>query len=182
MKLWPNRATSSSSSFPNSLCCSRIFRMFEFAYQQLHENICGWIDLKSKTGLSICYFEMKPLAAILRRSIEYSQIPPGPAFSLTIVWMLWMISTRLNNGAAIVKIESSKYNFFSSHIGSPDAIWTTGFKRLVPETKECSIQSLFWDEWPLQSFSLSICCSTPCLSARAQYRVSLLTMLRWQIY
>ncbi len=56
-------------------------------------------DLK-KTGSSICRSEMKSLVTILVGPIQYNEISLGTAFFM-IVGMLWMLSTRLNNRAAI---------------------------------------------------------------------------------
>ncbi len=45
-----------------------------------------YIDLKIKTGLSICRSEMKSLAAILEGSIQYIEIPLRWDFFLDDCW------------------------------------------------------------------------------------------------
>ncbi len=55
-------------------------------------------------------------------------------FSLKIVGVLWIISTRLNNLAAFIfNIESSRWNFFDSHIGRQSASRSHRFKYLALE-------------------------------------------------
>ncbi len=43
-------------------------------------------DLKIKTGSSICYSEMKSMAAILAGLIQYMEIPLGAAFFYDDYW------------------------------------------------------------------------------------------------
>ncbi len=63
-----------------------------------------------------------------------------------IFGMLWMLSTRLNNRAAIVSKEYRQYNFFGSHVGRPSSFRNNWLQHLNPGTTKCSIQSLFWDQ------------------------------------
>ncbi len=60
-----------------------------------------------------------------------------------------MISTEVSNRAAIVDKESSQYIFFGGHVRRQMANQSNGFKYLALDTKECSIQSLFGNQWML---------------------------------
>ncbi len=61
-----------------------------------------------------------------------------------------MLSTRLNNRAAIVSKEYRRYNFFGSHVRRPKASRSNWLQHLNPGATECSIQSLFSDQWMIQ--------------------------------
>ncbi len=53
-----------------------------------------------------------------------------------ILGMLQIISTRLNDDAALVNRETSQYHFFGSHIGRLSGSFEAiGFKHLAPEGK-----------------------------------------------
>ncbi len=62
----------------------------------------------------------------------------GVLFPLVIAWMLWILSMRLNNRAAIVNKKSSQYNFFGSHIGRLVVIWNHWLQRFGSKTNSRS--------------------------------------------
>ena len=92
-------------------------------------------DLKIKTGSSICRSQIKSLAAILGGPIQYieTDLHWGVLFSLMIFGMLWMISKRLNNRAAIVKKNTGNIISLAAMLGGQVNFEAIGFKIWIKE-------------------------------------------------
>ncbi len=128
-------------------CLTKIRSMGCILEYNYYQRIMIRVWLRLGTGSSISLSKMKPSAAIMVGLIHYIETPLGTAFSLMIVGIICVMNAQHENDrAAIVSKESSQYDFCSSPIGQRQG-QVIGFNIWVQRQQDCSIQSLFWDQW-----------------------------------
>ncbi len=137
--------------FNNSLTLNFIEVQSKICLWSLYSRPCVGRNVQRKY-LSMTLTTMCDFDSDLRENdrasnvLKWSHLWPFLRFSLMIVGILWMLSTSLHNRAAILSKESSQYDFFGSHIKKLSAS-SSNWPQHLNKTSECSVQSLFWDQW-----------------------------------